>query len=1235
MNPPETSQDINVIRLAARRLRSEWRLMSSIFTGIMIATLLMAAAPVYLDALERQSIQNAVDISVDREGDTFFDVTVYSDFIPLEAEEIAAASDAQTRAVTDNIGPIYTGTDLHLRTSYYSVTVPPRAALARAEAEDDPDVEFMPFAQGFAQHFTGLESNVAFVGGRPARDVVLRGPQGPMVEAVLSARTAEAFGALRTGDVLVVAPSLDSPLKVSARITGLVEAADPDSSYWRGDVDSFLFPRMPNEDGDVTPSSPPLLGMFVGERALSEAIGAAFPGATVDAVWHNGVEPTILRTWSRGEMRSRMDGLDEDMSILLPESFVANGIEIMLARFGRETFLTSVPLLLLMAVLGVSVLYFLFMIVSYLAPARESDVALFRSRGTGTWRLFRLYLSEGFILTVIAAAAAPFLALAAVSLVGLLPYFRHITDGGPLPVHASWLPFAAAAIAGGLCLAIFVIPGTLGARAGLIIHRLRASRPPSVPIIQRYYIDILFLIIAGALYWELQARGELVSGGLFGQQDVNEALLIAPALFLLTLGMLFFRIFPMFIRYISGESLALVHLAAGASLAALVPAVLITDIRAGYTTAWIPSIAALGGFAAAYWFAARSSGRVGVAAWTAAQVVLSVAFVYLRQHNPNAPAVLFAAAALLVALAPAQGLFYLIGVLVRRAPVWVSMSLWHMARNPLQYAWLTLLLLLVSGTGILATTVGATLDRSYEERIRYSVATDVRVSGLDSYLGRRDGRVEDTYGKIPGVESVSPALRSGGRIGATEIGPGFSYLAVDTRDFDPWHREDFAHGPPSEILPILRSEDVIRPMPIPEDANRLRIWANPEGYYPLIFLWVVVQDANGRTDTISMGAMESQDWNLMSAKLPDNLVRPLQLVSIQLNEPGYGATATAGQIVFDDLYAVDGRRGRVTLMEGFEGPPDWIPLTTSAIRSDEVARISDNVRSGSGALLFTFGKETNLNLRGFYRTGGSGYIPAIASRTLSEVTGAWKNSGLIVRMQGGLVPVVVRDVVDYFPTLDPLGGSGFLIFDLDTLAEYTDALNPRGAATTNEAFISVSAGSDARVQESVEDILRLRAEAAGVEERLEAQANDPLISAGWRAMVIVALAVILFISALGYVVYLLAFAETSVAEMASLRSLGFSRAQTIGLVCLEHLLIALIGLGVGAWAGFQMSGMIVSAVTVTDGGGRVLPPFILTTNWAFMGPLYAAMIAVFVIALLTLGRRVLTLDLRRLSRMEG
>ena len=76
-----------------------------------------------------------------------------------------------------------------------------------------------------------------------------------------------------------------------------------------------------------------------------------------------------------------MDLLDEELSILLPGSISFSGIDIMLVRFGRRTFLSSVPLLMLLAVLGVAVLYFLFMIVSYLVPRRESDVALFRSRG--------------------------------------------------------------------------------------------------------------------------------------------------------------------------------------------------------------------------------------------------------------------------------------------------------------------------------------------------------------------------------------------------------------------------------------------------------------------------------------------------------------------------------------------------------------------------------------------------------------------------------------------------------------------------------------------------------------------------------------------------------------------------------------------------------------------------------------------------------------------------------------
>ena len=493
--------------------------------------------------------------------------------------------------------------------------------------------------------------------------------------------------------------------------------------------------------------------------------------------------------------------------------------------------------------------------------------------------------------------------------------------------------------------------------------------------------------------------------------------------------------------------------------------------------------------------------------------------------------------------------------------------------------------------------------------------------------------MEETFGAVPGVQSISVAHRATGRIGAGQIGTGFSLLAVDTDTFDAWYRDDFFERTLDQVLSTLKVEEPVRSIEIPEGSRQIQMWVNPEDFYSLIFLWIVLEDANGRTDTVTFGKVPEPGWNRVNTDLPGDLVHPIKVVSIQINEPGFGATATAGSIVFDDLAAVS-ESGEATLVEGFEDSFDWVHLATTQLGVDEVTRVSDNVHSGTGAAHFVFGKETNVGLRGFYRAGGHGFIPAVASRTFSAATGAGVNNAILVTLPGGVVPVVVTDIVDYFPTLDPAGG-GFLVFDIDTLLTYLDALNPIGGTAVNEIFIETAPGADMEVFQSVSRIVRARGDAVGLEEQLAAQEIDPLISAGWRTIVPVALGVVLFMSGLGYVVYLLAFAERSMGEMGSLRSLGFSRVQTIGLIGLEHMLVALIGLGVGTWAGFQMSRMVVSSVAVTDGGGRVLPPFILTTNWVLVGPLYVVMLAIFVVALLTFGGRVLSIDLRRLSRMEN
>ena len=136
-------------------------------------------------------------------------------------------------------------------------------------------------------------------------------------------------------------------------------------------------------------------------------------------------------------------------------------------------------------------------------------------------------------------------------------------------------------------------------------------------------------------------------------------------------------------------------------------------------------------------------------------------------------------------------------------------------------------------------------------------------------------------------------------------------------------------------------------------------------------------------------------------------------------------------------------------------------------------------------------------------------------------------------------------------------------------------------------------------------------------------------------MVLVAIGVILFTATLGYVAYLLTFSAESRNELGFLRALGFSARQMVWLVGVEHMVIVVIGLATGTAAGFAMSNILVSAVAVTERGKPVLPPFVVTTDWALMGPIYIALIAVFAVALYWLTRMASKVDLSEVTRVEG
>ncbi len=1215
-----------------KRLADDWKLLVAIFAGVTIAATLLAGAPVYMWTLERQGINTAID----RSDPSFLNIFAISPYIDLTRSELDRTNQGFADSIADNIQTIYRGRERYLKSPTFLVGTDRKPLAGAATVTEEPSRA----SRGYFQHISNLEHHVTFQSGRMSTDEVLRDGPSPVLEAIIGTPSASIFD-IEVGDEVEMTPSLSDDTRLIVRIVGVMEPTDPTEEYWQLNPNIFIDPapleELPDIGVEVDPEEPPL-AVFLTREALIEGVGESYPGTLVNSNWFVFIDKEMLKTWEKDEARARLAQLETDVSLLMPGSAVFTGITTLLNRFERRSFFTGVPLLLLLVIMTITVLYYILMMVSYLVTAREADVALLRSRGVTAWHLTRIYALEGFAISVIAVAIAPFLAMGAIASAGKVGYFEDITLGRYLPVSLAWTPFLVAAGAGLICVAIYVVPAVVGARTGLIAHRLRSSRPPSTPFFQRYYVDIGLMAIGGLVFWELFSRGQVVSGGLFGGAHVNEALLFAPVLLLTVVALLFMRFFPLIVRFLSGESPALMHLIAGGASSVLALIIVVSELRLAISLEWLPRVAVLAALLLVYYVTWKASRRnlmgPGFVVGLVLQAVLIGLFIY--SDVPTRDAIAFIPTVVLALLVPLQLFYVILRRLARTYPVWASMAIWRMARNPLQYSWLVLLVVMVTGLAVLTTTVGGTLDRSYEERILYEVASDVRVTGVRARMSRGIDAVKESYLMIPGVTSVSLALRGLGSVGATYSGNTFSILAVESDEFPyvSWYRDDFSERPLPYVMSLLRTGSNLPRIQLPKGAENLYVWAHPVEEYPNLFLWMVLEDSRGVTNTVTFGPVSSVEWSMMEANVPRNLIEPMNLISVQIYQPAFGPAGTAGTILLDDIQvSLEGRDERFVL-DDFEGPNKWTPLSTSMISRDLIGATRQNVKNGKRSGVFVFGKDTDRGIRGFYRSPTGGPVPVVASATFLRRTGINTGDTIIANVFGRLIPVRVMDTVEYFPTLNPTG-NGFLVADLDNLLQHLNILSPIGAIGPNELLLAEIPGSEEQVYRAAASLVAQSNQVLDKTRMLESVRLDPLITAGWRVMMLVAVFIIIFVASLGYITYLLSFSGDNRLEMGFLQALGIRSRQMTLLLSAEHLTIAAMGLTIGTAAGFTMSSIMVSSVAITEQGGPVIPPYILTTDWAFMGPIYGVLAVIFVGALLWLSRSVTRASLHEMTRLEG
>jgi putative ABC transport system permease protein len=180
------------------------------------------------------------------------------------------------------------------------------------------------------------------------------------------------------------------------------------------------------------------------------------------------------------------------------------------------------------------------------------------------------------------------------------------------------------------------------------------------------------------------------------------------------------------------------------------------------------------------------------------------------------PALLLLAGSLLVLRVLPLGAQFGARVAARGRGLTSLLAFAQVERNPARYSRMTLLLVLAVGLGLFALTFDASLTRNVHDRSAYSVGADMRVVEATGLGNGKGQTMAQNIALLPGVQAVSPALRTSATTTSDLGNNAVDLLAIDPTTFGQpgavsW-RHDYAAASLDSLLSGLRAHALAAPV---------------------------------------------------------------------------------------------------------------------------------------------------------------------------------------------------------------------------------------------------------------------------------------------------------------------------------------------------------------------------------------------------------------------------------------
>ena len=556
----------------------------------------------------------------------------------------------------------------------------------------------------------------------------------------------------------------------------------------------------------------------------------------------------------------------------------------------------------------------------------------------------------------------------------------------------------------------------------------------------------------------------------------------------------------------------------------------------------------------------------------------------------------------------------------RTTPAWVALSLRRMARHPLPYASLTVVVTLAAALGVFAGSFQTTLARSEADQASHSVGGDMVLGGA-TFTGRSEQERIARLEGIEGVRAVAAVIREpvGFLDGGSQRGVA---LGVDPIEMPKasWWRDDFAEGEPASLDTLLAPlRRTLSPqsagVALPPGTERVGIRVRrDDGQHvgaavplPTYRLWMRVGNERGLYRNLELGTLAPQfgqgkPWLNLSATMPEQSAivsgeDRWRVVAVYLSGDTFSRTPPGG-LSFDDITAYgSGMPADGVVVEGFEDVGPWTALPQPGEAPDRTELTADAAYSGDSGLAIRWEEPLGRSPRGIVIPPGQLPLPAIVGPEFQP--GQWVR----ITVDGYVVPTRVTGTVNHFPTLDT--GRAFVVVSVHELRAWLAQAPGATPVSPGEWWFDIADDPNLDRSAMAAEILDVGYRLSYLRDRADAvdlATRNPLAGGAWDALTGIGLAALALAVGLALCAHAAVAVREQRVDMSVGAALGVPRWQRFAGLALERAIIAVLGIVIGGLAGWALARWTLSELAGNAAGGTVTPPLVFVAQ----GPWLAA-----------------------------